>query len=303
MGSTLQMKCLPRNSWDVNRAMPESLISTLEQQWPHVKLTVGNHDRADVDTKLLASPLLTTLRFCILNRRLAPEWNNRSLLPQLRDVLLKSPNLRELNIEFELNSQYKELSLPLVPSDRLPALQTLAFSGSPAPYDFNLNHCQLLKRCVGWSHLRRLDLNTSCPEHLFKEIGGKLCNLQSLRMGILIAGLNNPWSDSAPMTSSSLGPVTAFIRSVPGLLDLHLDDYCASSQVIAPIILDSQRLLQTLSYQAAREIWNHERDGISDAWTTAHIRELHERCPDLSQLVVDVPLDHGKWVCFFVSPM
>ncbi|KAI4185159.1 MAG: hypothetical protein LQ348_004415 [Seirophora lacunosa] len=202
------------------RAMPESLINTLEQQWPHVKLTVGNHDRADVDTKLLASPLLTTLRFCILNRRLAPEWNNRSLLPQLRDVLLKSPNLRELNIEFELNSQYKELSLPLVPSDRLPALQTLAFSGALAPYDFNLNH----------------------------------------------------W-----------------------LLDLHIDDYSASSQVIAPIILDSQRLLQTLSYQAAREIWNHERDGISDAWTTAHIRELRERCPDLSQLVIDVPLHHGKW--------
>ncbi|KAI4117407.1 MAG: hypothetical protein LQ345_002348 [Seirophora villosa] len=292
--STLRMKCLPRNSWDVNRAMPESLIDTLEQQWPHVKLTVGNHDRADVDIKLLASPLLTSLRFSTLNRRLAPEWNNRSLLPELRDVLLKSPNLRELNIEFELNSQYKELSLPLVPSDRLPALQTLAFSGAPAPYDFNLNHCQLLKRCVDWSHLRRLDLNTSCPEHLFKEIGGNLCNLQSLKMGIRLAGMTNPWSNSGPMTSSSKGPVAAFFRSVPGLLDLHIDDYSASSQVIAPIILDSQRLLQTLSYQAARETWGHEQDSISYAWITAHFRKLHERCPDLSQLVIDVPLDHSK---------
>lgn len=162
------------------------IIITLEEQRPHVKLAVGNHDRADIDSRLLVLPLLYSLKFCVPNGSLVDAFNRRSLSPELRDVMLRNPSLRELNFEFEHNTQQRELKIPLVSSDRLPALQSLTFSGARVPYDFDPQHCQLLSQCMDWSHLRRLDLGTSCPEHFSDEIGSSLGNLRSLAMGIRI---------------------------------------------------------------------------------------------------------------------
>lgn len=75
-----------------------------------------------------------------------------SKLPQLREVLLRSPNLRKLEIKFEYSwfdrnvkwsgfiARPHVLNLPLQTSDKLPPLQELTFCSPPETYEFTLEH-------------------------------------------------------------------------------------------------------------------------------------------------------------------
>ena len=131
----------------------------LEQRWPDVELRVGNYDRPELDTRLLSSPLLQSLSFCVLNHTTTlvatDQLAQYSYFSELREMLQKAPNLKELDIKFQYNWRRRRvdwsgkttraLNLPLESSDRLPSLHKLSFSGPPETYEFSLEHCQLLK--------------------------------------------------------------------------------------------------------------------------------------------------------------
>lgn len=291
--------------------MPPIILSKLESDWPNVKLSVGNHNRPNADTRLLSSPLLTSLSFCVLNHTATigatDQLKQYSRFPELRQILLNTPNLRHLDIQFEYNWIGRQvkwsgdsaiprvLNLPLSPSDRLPPLQELTFSGPSETYEFDLEHCQVLKVCIDWSHLRRLDLGISCPQHFIEEIGSSLHCLKSLTMGIRTGERRyKPWH-YGPLTCTALDPVIQLIRSRPGLRELNLTDLSAAAETIAPTILESQRCLQNLSYRASM---NRSRDIRNNpyAWTTIQLQSLRENCPNLSDLEIDFPLEAGKWV-------
>ena len=176
--------------------MPEPVLRVREQPWPRAQLNVGNHDRADPHARLLASPILHFLGFCVLNKRstCSDEWQQPGQMAELREILLHAPNLQKLNIksrynqnpqrETWLSGSRKELCLPLEPSDRLPALRELIFSSREEEYAFNNSNCRLLRQCMDWSQLRRLDHGLSCPESFFKIIGPHLAGSTSLKMVI-----------------------------------------------------------------------------------------------------------------------
>ena len=300
------------NRWDTNARIPENVISNLEQQWPNAKLIVNNYDRAETDTRLLSSPLLHSLSFGILNSTATITATNQleqfSRLPDLRDILLKAPNLRKLDIKLKYNwiqravkwygntASPHVLNLPLKPGDQLPPLRELSFSGPPETYEFDLKHCQLLKECMSWSQLYRLDIGISCPQYFFEELRSHLVNLKSLTMGIRTGERRYQYWPCGPLTCEDLEPVIRFIKAVPGLHELHITDLDAAAETVAPAILASQKSLQDFSYLASIHR-NYKRRKDPHAWTTAQLIDLQERCPDLSRLEIDFPLNEGKWVC------
>lgn len=300
-------------SWDANIEMPARAIHRLEQQWPNAKLVVDRHDRADNAVRLLSSPLLYSLKYSTQNHTATVTATDQlaqySKLPELREILLKSPNLKKLDINFKYNwieqgriwkkSTAKPglLHLPLQPPDRLPTLLELSLSGPPETYEFDLRHCQILSQCMDWSHLRRLDVGISCPQYLFEEIGSRLGNLRSLTMGVRTG--NRRWMHwpYGPLTCESRDTVVDFIRSVPGLRELYLTEFDNAAEEVASVIIESQSSLRKLSYLAAM---HRSGRGPSNetpyTWTILQLHELRRRNPELVCLELNLPIVKGQWV-------
>ncbi len=312
------INCSLKSRWDVNRDIPPSIMSKLEEHWPNVKLSVKNHDRLATDRPSLSSPLLHSLSFCILNHTATvvatDQLEQFSKLPTLREILLESSNLRKLGIKFEYNWMPRQvkwrgneavprlLNLPLESTDQLPPLEELTFSGPTETYEFDLKHCQLLRQCMDWSHLRRLDLGLSCPQHFFEEIGSSLKSLESLTMGIRAGSRRYTHWRQGPLTCDTLEPVVTFLESIPELLELNIIDLSPAVVEFASVILDRHMSLRALSYHTSINRSGYDRyrnqPGRDDAcgWLTAQLDILREQCRDLSHLEIDFPLAAGKWV-------
>ena len=252
---------------------------------------------------------MTTLRFGVMSHTATVGATDQlaqySMFTELKDILIRAPSLKELDVKFEINrissggatGSPHVLNLPLEPGDKIPPLQSLSFSGPEETYEFDIEHCKLLRQCMDWSQLRRLDLGLNCPQHLFAEVGCQLSGLRSLTMGIRTGGrLYRNWK-VGPLTCDSLDQAATFIEAVPGLHELNLTDLNASVRTIAPAILRSQNSLRKFSYLSS--LYRHRpRNTISNrVWTTQDIRWLYRQNLKLSQMEVDFPLDGGKWVC------
>ena len=281
----------------------------LEQRWPNVELKVNNYNRADLDMRLLSSPLLRSLSFCVMNHTATITSTNQleqySIFPELREILVKNSSLKELDIRFVYNwmpsrlnlsgMSPRPLNLPLEPSDRLPTLQKLCFTGPPETYEFDLEQCQLLSQCMDWTQLRRLDLGISCPEYFFEEIGRRLPSLKSLTMGV---GTGTRWYThwtQGPLTCKHLGQVTNFIESLPALHKMYIIDLDAAAQTVAPAILTSQKSLYSLSYLTSMHRRHGRRNSVR-VWTKAQLLELYQQNCCLSHLELDFALKKGIWV-------
>ena len=264
---------------------------------------------------IVSSPLLHSLRYPIHNYTATVVATDQlaqySRLPELKNILLTSTNVRRLDIEFNYNwieqgTQWRKISatphplqLPLTPSDRLPTLNELSFSGPPETYEFDFAHCQLFRQCMDWSHLTRLDIGISCPQHFFQQIGPSLCSLRSLTMGIRTG--NRSWLHwrQGPLTCENLEPVQEFLKSVPGLQELRILDMCHAAKTIAPVILNSHKSLQTFSYiSSMHRNWHRPMNAekLPYTWTQHQLYDLCQQNPDLFALEINFPLEDGHWV-------
>ena len=301
-----------RPSWNVKRPIPEAIIAKLEQTWPDVILSLGAHNHPTTDTRSLYSPLLRSLSFCILNHTASVtatrQLEQHSKLPELLEILLRSPSLRKLDIKFEYNwldrkvvwtgiaAHPRVLNLPLQPSDRLPPLQELSFSGPPETYEFTLEHCRLWKQCMDWSYLRHLDLGISCPQHFFKELGSCLTSLRSLTMGVRIGSRRFKHWSPGPLACDYFSVVHGFVTSIPELYELNLTDFTPNYVDIFNLIETKGGALRKLYYHASidRARSNLDQPYVLYLVAIGKISEL----PELRQLTFDFPLLDGHWVCF-----
>ena len=211
---------------------------------------------------------------------------------RLRKFLLSATNLRRLDIKnFSRSHTPSSLHLPPQPSDRLLPLYALRLSGHPGLFGFVGEHCGTFSQCIDWTRLRRLDLGSYCPRHLFEEISSRLSNLGSLTMGIQT-------DQNGDSTSRGLVPIVKFIESLPGLHVLRLRDFTYAIETMSSVIVNSQTSLQELSYRAAgfRQNLCRLSRNLPSAWEPSQLRELILRNPELSRLEIDVPLVEGKWV-------
>ena len=303
--------CDCKGSWEIGRDIPENVISKLQKEWPDAKLEVSNNYLRRTDIRMYSSPLLHSLKFNILNHTATvvatDQLEQYSIFPDLRKILIKSPNLRKLSIIFGYNwmpsrvnwsgdiAAPRVLNLPLIPSDWLPPLHELSFSGPPETYEFDLEHCRIWSKCMDWSQLRRLDLGISCPQHFFEQIGSQLRSLRSLTAGIRTGNRRYTHWKCGPLTCENLGTFTSFIESLPGLQELRVTDFEASPEKISSVIVYGVEDLRSLSYHASI-CRSSRRSGKPHAWKVLALEYLRRRHPNLSHLEVDFPLVEGKWV-------
>ncbi|KAL8832012.1 MAG: hypothetical protein Q9170_005045 [Blastenia crenularia] len=277
--------------WDLNLDIPGPIISVMEQTRPDFKLCFRQHNREESDFRRLATPLLHSLSF---NASGGPikTYNRRdrfNKMAALKETLLHAPNLRKLELDFPYHwDDYPGLSfvtqLPLDTSDRLPTLRELSFSGQPNVYQFDLRHCRLLSYCMDWSQLRLLDLGRSSPGHLYEELNGRLPSLRSLTLGLQV-------STSEPTTDYNLYSLINFIRSVPTLHELDITNTTNRIDKLVYGILESQKTLQKLAYRTLLS----SSDIAVNCWTISQLQALHDQCPDMAHLELDIPLITRKW--------
>ena len=265
--------------------------------------------------RLLSSPLLHSLRFGIFNTSATVGLSNQlvqySKLPELKELLLNTPGLKQLDIRFGyqwMGSGIKfsgiaekphPLNMAFSRSDQLPSLHELTLSGPPnETYEFDRPHCEVLRHCMSWSQLCSLNLGISCPQHLFEEIGGSLSTLKSLTMGVRVGDRKYWRCENGPMTCENLEAVTKFLETVPGLYELTITDLDDAAQIIASTIVSTQKSLVKLSYLSSlyRRGWHADRKEPPSVWSTAQLLELKNQCPALSHLEINIPLEKGRWV-------
>lgn len=264
--------------------------------------------------RLLSSPLLHSLSFGIFNTTaevgLSRQLEQYSKLPELREILLNTPGLKKLDIRFRYHwmgpaSDFsgimavpRVLNIPLKGSDQLPSLLELTMSGPPETYEFDRPHCELLRRCMNWSQLHRLDIGLSCPQHFLDEIGGSLSTLKSLTMGIRVGNRKYMRMQNGPMTCNNLDTVTQFIEAVPGLHELIITDFTNAAETIATSIIATQKSLHKLSYLASiyRQGFQFYGRIPPSVWKTAQLLNIKHQCPALSHLEINIPLEGGRWV-------
>ncbi|KAL8646784.1 MAG: hypothetical protein Q9226_006712 [Calogaya cf. arnoldii] len=299
-------------TWNIRRPIPEAILAKLEQRWPDVVLSVAAHNHPITDTRSLHSPLLHSLSFCILNHTATvgatDQLEQYSKLPELREIMLRSGNLRKLDIKFEYNwmSRHAEwsgitanphvLNLPLQPSDRLPPLQELTFSGPPETYEFTLAHCQLWKQCMDWSQIRRLDLGISCPQHFFEQLGNSLTSLKSLTMGVRTRDRCYTHWLQGPMTCDNLNTVQIFLTSVPALYEFDVTYFDRGFiEVLSGVLTRHKSLRKLYCHQSIeREGWATDR-GYVYQWTQTLLERLCNSVHGLQDLTIDFPLQNGRW--------
>ncbi len=297
-------------SWNIRRPIPEAIIAKLETRWPNVILNMYAHNHPITDTRSLYSPLLRSLSFCIQNNaatfRVPRKLKQHSKLPELREALLRSPNLRKLDVKFEYSflNWYDEwsgiiasphlLHLPLQPGDRLPPLQELVFSGPPETYEFTLEHCQLWQNCMDWSHLRRLDLGISCPQYFFEQLGDRLTSFTALSMGVRIGARDyGPWIRDGPLACDSVLSIGTFLGSIPRLEELTITSFHSCAVDFFHGIFEKHSSLRKFYYHMSMH-----RSVTTFASTSRVIvlDMLPFTLPELRELTIDLPLVRSRWV-------
>ncbi|KAL8658855.1 MAG: hypothetical protein Q9226_000745 [Calogaya cf. arnoldii] len=216
----MRLTSLRSISWDLNIDIPRPIITILEQLRPDVKLSVTVHDRPKTDVSLLATPLLRSLKFNTTPGYPGPydHWDGYPKMPELKKIMLNTPNLRKLDITFApywMNRNAvnpRALQLPLEPTDLLPPLHELILSGPPDTYEWDPQHCKILHQCIDWSQLRLLDLGQSCPGPFIEEFAGSLPSLRSLTMGVRTDEARlSIWRYEDSPTCKTMKPIIPFI--------------------------------------------------------------------------------------------
>ena len=301
-------------SWYIEEPIPDSFVAKLGHYHTKIKLLVGSYKQPIIGTTLSSSPSLHALGFCILNHNptttATGQLEQCSRLPELREVLLRSPNLRRLNIMFGYDRRSPNVNwsgdsasphilyLPLRPSDRLPPLQELIFSGTPQIYGFTLEHCKQWKQCMDWSQLHRLDLGISCPQHFCEQFRGSLPSLRSLTMGIRTRDRFHTHLSQDLLTCENLVSVVEFIESARGLHELNISDLDAAVNEISLPIWATYRSLQKLYYHAPinRKYRGHGFPRFGYTWSPIPLETLGHANPELQELTIDFPHPEGHWV-------
>jgi hypothetical protein len=157
------------------------------------------------------------------------EW------PEITRLLQKGGNCKSLCLHIQ-NSTYEmvpkifespknigKFQFQLRSGSNLPPLEELSITSEDFrnQYDFDHAHCAMLRDCIDWSRMRKLDFGDDCPVPLLTELCGRVPNLESLRL-----------RPPDPQGGDSQ-PVAMFVESVLALKSLDLMDRVLDGSALA----------------------------------------------------------------------
>jgi hypothetical protein len=184
--------------------MPMSLLEPLRTQFPSVRICVNNESakfksksgirRADIGSRLDPNTQLYSqaysLKFHVAFCFGVPHHEFRLLgsilagTTHLRKLYLDSStyrygygghngfsNAQDLNMHMDIEGVPEHMQ-------EFPPLEELAVKSYH--YFFSASHCELWKKRMDWTHLRRLEFSHGSPEHFFLAFTGALPSLEAL---------------------------------------------------------------------------------------------------------------------------
>ncbi|KAF2655407.1 hypothetical protein K491DRAFT_758222 [Lophiostoma macrostomum CBS 122681] len=242
--------------WNANTRLSPMAINKLHVRWPDLKICIRNHKRNEatmfdraLDPALLSSKQLDALDFIIYGdvTGITPfysEW------PHITRLLQKGGNCRSLRLHIQSDAYYKvpkifedpnnigKGQLHLRTGSIFPPLEELSIlpGSHKNRYTFDPSHCAVLRECIDWSRIRKLDFRDDCPVSFFTEMCGRVTNLESLRLHL---------PTLTPQSEVSRA-VVMFVDSVLGLKSLDLVGMESWIEVLWPVIDKHKTTLETL---------------------------------------------------------
>ncbi|KAF1912223.1 hypothetical protein BDU57DRAFT_542086 [Ampelomyces quisqualis] len=201
-------------SWDTKVPLPDSILDAVHQHHPGAQLEVSLDN---LTHRVVSSAQLHRLSMVV---PCSDVFKPGQLMAfhQLRDVLVKSPQLRALSLDIHLDvsvreaakehigEQYRsygrfeepvcneswnhpsggsdfcddtgDIQIPIQPGDRWASLEELNINART--YQFDTEHCLRLQQCLDWTKLKRLTLGPSNPVAFFETFTGKVPRLEHL---------------------------------------------------------------------------------------------------------------------------
>ncbi|OCL11966.1 hypothetical protein AOQ84DRAFT_171196 [Glonium stellatum] len=297
--------------WATNTKMPGDLLSKIQSRWPNIELSVQNTIRHEavhpedkvMDTALLSAPQLTACEYAIYTN-VPPRGVNAghtcSEFQTFTNSILRCQRVKRLHLKVipggrmpcgtgdALQSAHEPechgpLQLRLYSGCTMPPLEELTFSSSKDSlfdeYSFSSEHCATWRDCMDWTQLKRLDLETSCPTHLFQELAGFTPSLKFLRCGLSSKPLL-PWH----YRPADPEPLSRFLQSLRKLVHLEISNSERAGNSLWSGIKNSRNTLEVLNLRCyylshAKSILNVEQ-----------ILELSSEFPRLRQIGIPVPV-------------
>ncbi|KAL6711789.1 hypothetical protein ACN47E_002832 [Coniothyrium glycines] len=189
-------------SWDSDVQVPSTLLQSLRHDLPCARIYASLRN---LDHNILRLPNLYRLDISIHHSE-TPLDLSRQRWKQLRNLILSSRNLRILSIDTHLETvtkphQYpslkdtqlnpllessgqssyiynKFIQLPLEIGDMIPPLED--FQIRAKRYNLDIKHCSRLLKCMDWTKLKRLRIETTYPDIFFRLFQGRLSQLKTL---------------------------------------------------------------------------------------------------------------------------
>lgn len=244
--------------------------------------------RRTLDTELLSSPLLHSLKISVLSEDYVWYHPSYSEFPRLSEIIAKSKSLRVLRMDQQWSengwynkdeSAFGPFRLQFPNDDAFPALEDLQLCA--LRYMANEAHMQRWLRVMDWSRLRSLDLGRHPPGRLLRALTGNVPQLQKLAMGFWEDDFSGNWK-------SDHDTVRAFVNSVHSLEVLLWRNH--SDLKFWPAIRPSLLSKHGRSLRSLTVTW----EGLlQPAWELDQLEDLLARAPDLEELstLLDVPKD------------
>lgn len=282
--------------------MPRSVYDLIHEKWPQLDLEVFVMNRShkdpahrQMDTRLLSSPLLTTLIYSLYNQGYFQAYLGdqavRSEWPQLTQCIIAGGNVRNVRI-YNLEDKPSILSTNSVLVDdrpmklprfdatadtRLPALEelclTLTWPFGGLTYLWDVEHCRLMRDAMDWSRMRKLDFGNDNPGAFLQIFTGRISNLKSLRFGV---------------ESTSINIAKEFIESVPALDCLDIAQADIAVEQLWPTIMKHKNTLKELLLRPSRGD-NYQLQLLD----MSYLETVAQKLPMLERLGWIVPCDES----------
>jgi hypothetical protein len=275
--------------------MPKEVLDAFHKHRPSTRLCVKMRI---FDSTLLSSPQLYELDFSVACQNRFSS-NTFSLFRRLKNVLVRSRDLRILSLNIHHDPYFRKLSLgeadrgrlnlPLEPGDKLPPLEELTIKARD--YCFDDDHCYQWLQCMDWRKLRRLSFGLHRPEDSFSGLVNQTPKLRSLGFGycgVMVTGWSG-WNipDLRVMGDASSQSTAEFIRSIESLEELVVR--CRSLVLDQPIWKEiAEKHRQSLRKLCIRD-WNVY---LVNTVSLGSLDLLSFYFPYLQQLDIDLDLEN-----------
>jgi hypothetical protein len=221
-----------------------------------------------------------TLDYTVYEMAERSEWRLVTHLvranPFIKSLRLRGERTWEPSVAGVIPNDTPPVSqLALEPDARLPPLEELGLTGPYSTYMWDREYCLLFSQCMNWMNMRKLDVGTEYPLHLFSALVGRVPNLKSLRFGL-------PDDVEKPTAAVELLESTS-------LIELDIDNIHTHMDTLWPAIRTQKKSLEMLILRPSQRGPSSYHYSPPSFLDIKYIEEIAEKFTAISRLGWSLP--------------